>query len=60
MKYTEFHRRITKNGWVYSHAVGSHYFYTKNDILSPPVPYHGAKEMYEPLRKSIARQMELQ
>jgi predicted RNA binding protein YcfA (HicA-like mRNA interferase family) len=59
MKYTEFHRKIEKNGWVYSHAEGSHYFYLKNGILSPAVPYHGAKEMYEPLRRSIARQMGL-
>jgi predicted RNA binding protein YcfA (HicA-like mRNA interferase family) len=59
MKYTELHRMIMKNGWRYSHATGSHYFYVKNGILSPPVPYHGSKEMYEPLRKSIVRQMRL-
>lgn len=51
MKYTEFHRRITKNGWKFSHAEGSHYFYMKGGILSEPVPYHGAKEIPEPLRK---------
>jgi len=59
MKYTEFHRVIEKNGWKYSHAEGSHYFYMKDGKLSPPVPYHGAKEIYEPLRRSIARQMEI-
>ena len=51
MKYTEFHRRIIKNGWKYSHAEGSHYFYIKDGQLSEPVPYHGAKEIPEPLRK---------
>ena len=55
----EVHRKIERDGWKYSHAEGSHYFYVKNGILSPPVPYHGAKEMYEPLRKSIARKMGL-
>jgi predicted RNA binding protein YcfA (HicA-like mRNA interferase family) len=59
MKYKEFHRLIKKNGWTFSHAEGSHYFYEKDGVLSPPVPYHGAKEIYEPLRKSIARNMEL-
>jgi predicted RNA binding protein YcfA (HicA-like mRNA interferase family) len=59
MKYKEFHRLIDRNGWKFSHAEGSHYFYVKNGVLSPPVPYHGAKEIYEPLRRSIARQMGL-
>ena len=45
MKYTEFHRRIKANGWKFSHAEGSHYFYTKGSKLSPPVPFHGAKEI---------------
>jgi predicted RNA binding protein YcfA (HicA-like mRNA interferase family) len=59
MKYKEFHRKIERNGWKYSYAEGSHYFYLKNGILSPPVPHHGSKEMYEQLRKSIAKQMGL-
>ncbi len=59
MKYTEFHRRIEKNGWTFHHAEGSHYFYEKGGELSPPVPYHGAKEMPEPLRKKIAKDMGL-
>jgi len=59
MKYSELHRFIKKKGWVYSHAEGSHYFYVKNGILSPPVPFHGAKEIYEPLRKSIVKSMKL-
>ena len=57
MKYTEFHRRIKAKGWKFEHAEGSHYFYTKGGKLSPPVPFHGAKEIPEPLRRSIARAM---
>ena len=54
MKYSEFHRLIERNGWKFSHAKGSHYFYVKDGKLN-----HGAKEIYEPLRRAIARQMEL-
>ena len=57
MKYSEFHRKIVKNGWMFSYAEGSHYFYVKDGKLSPPIPYHGSKEIYEPLRRSISRQM---
>jgi len=59
MKYTEFHRMIERNGWKYSHAEGSHYFYLKNGILSPPVPYHAAKEIGEGLRKRLIKLMRL-
>lgn len=59
MKYKEFHLKIRKVGWKYSHAEGSHYFYLKDGVLSVPVPYHGAKEMPEPLRRKIARQLGL-
>jgi len=57
MKYSEFHRRIVKNGWKFSHAEGSHYFYMKDGILSEPIPYHGSKEIYEPLRLKISKSM---
>lgn len=57
MKYKEFHLQITKAGWKFVKAAGSHYFYEKDGKMSPPVPYHGAKEMYEPLRRKIAREM---
>jgi predicted RNA binding protein YcfA (HicA-like mRNA interferase family) len=56
MKYTEFHRKIKKNGWVFSHAEGSHYFYVKDGVLSPPIPFHGAKEMGEGLRKKLIKE----
>lgn len=59
MKYTEFHRRITRKGWKFDRAEGSHYFYRHkiSGKLSPPVPFHGAKEMPEPLRKAIVQAM---
>lgn len=57
MKYKEFHRKIVSAGWTFSHAAGSHYFYLKDGKLSEPVPYHGSKEIPEPLRKKIAKAM---
>lgn len=54
MKYKEFHRKVVAAGWKFDHAEGSHYFYIKNGQLSAPVPYHGSKEIPEPLRKKIA------
>ena len=57
MKYKEFHRKILASGWKFSHAEGSHYFYLKDGKLSEPVPYHGAKEIPEPLRRKIAKGM---
>ena len=57
MKYKEFHRKILASGWKFSHAEGNHYFYLKDGRLSEPVPYHGAKEIPEPLRRKIAKGM---
>ncbi len=57
MKYKEFHRRIVAAGWKYSHSVGSHYFYIKDGRLSVPVPYHGSREIPEPLRRKISKEM---
>ena len=59
MKYSEFHRIIERNGWKFSYAKGSHYFYIKNGVVSQPVPNHGAKEIGEGLRKKIIREMGL-
>ncbi len=58
MKYSEFHRLIRKAGWVYVRSTGSHYIYEKNGVRYP-VPYHGAKEMFEPFRKKIIKEMGL-
>ena len=60
MKYSEFHRKIVANGWKFSHAEGSHYFYEKDGKLSQPVPYHGAKEIGKGLRKKLIRELGLQ
>ncbi len=55
MKSKELHRRFTKAGWKFDHAEGSHYFYTKGGVLTEPVPYHGAKEMPQPLVNHLIR-----
>ncbi len=60
MKYKEFHMKIRKCGWHFVKAEGSHYFYEKDGKLSQPVPYHGSKEIPEPLRKKIAKGMGIQ
>lgn len=59
MKYKEFHQKIKAAGWKFDHAKGSHYFYLKDGKLSEPVPYHGSKEIAEPLRKKIAKALGL-
>jgi mRNA interferase HicA len=59
MKYAEFHRKVVKNGWRFLKATGSHYFYEKAGKVSPPIPYHGSKEMGEGLKNKIIREMGL-
>lgn len=59
MKYTEFHRMIVSAGWKYVRATGSHYFYEKDGKLSEPIPFHGAKEMREGTRRSLAKKLGL-
>jgi len=59
MKYSELHRMITKSGWKFSHAEGSHYFYVKDGVLSQPVPYHGAKEIGEGLKRKLVKELGL-
>ncbi len=58
MKSSEFHRVIKKNGWRLIKAEGSHYIYEKGG-RTYPVPFHGAKEMGEGLRKKIIKEMGL-
>ena len=55
MKSKELHRRFIKAGWTFDHAEGSHYFYIRNGVLTEPVPYHGAKEMPQPLANHLIR-----
>ncbi len=59
MKSSEFHRKIKRNGWQHIRTDGSHYVYQK-DGKTYPVPFHGAKEMGEGLRKKIIKEMGLQ
>jgi len=62
MKSSEFHRKITrskKKKWWYVGAEGSHYIYEDENGRRYPVPYHGAKEIPEPLRRKIEREMEI-
>jgi len=55
MKYSEFHRKIIKNGWKFHHAEGSHYFYMKDGVLSEPIPFHGSKEIFDYSEKRLKR-----
>jgi mRNA interferase HicA len=60
MKSLEFHRYIGKSKkWRYVGAEGSHYIYENEKGRRYPVPYHGAKEIPEPLRRKIIREMEI-
>lgn len=58
MKYNEFHRLIKRNGWLVIRQSGSHVIYEKGDRRYP-VPNHGSKEIPEPLRLKIVREMGL-
>ena len=58
MKYSEFHRFIIRNGWIFLYAKGSHYHYQKGEIIYP-IPFHGSKEMPEGLRRKIIKEMGL-
>ena len=58
MKSKEFHRQIIKSKkWWYVAAEGSHYIYEDKNGTRYSVPYHGAKEIPEPLRKKIVKGM---
>ncbi|MDR1985111.1 MAG: type II toxin-antitoxin system HicA family toxin [Prevotellaceae bacterium] len=60
MKSSEFHRKIRRSKkWRFVKAEGSHYIYENKEGRYYPVPYHGAKEMDESLRKKIEKDMEL-
>lgn len=58
MKSSEFHRILKRNGWKHIRTDGSHYIYEK-DGRRYPVPFHGAKEMGEGLRKKIIKDLGL-
>jgi mRNA interferase HicA len=58
MKYNEFHRLIKRQGWESVRQTGSHVIYEKDGIRYP-VPHHGTKEIPEPLRLKIVKEMGL-
>jgi mRNA interferase HicA len=60
MKSSEFHRQITrskKKKWYNTGAEGSHYIYEDENGIRYPVPFHGTKEIPEPLRRKIEKDM---
>ena len=58
MKSSEFHRIIQRSKkWKYLEAEGSHYIYMNIEGKRYAVPFHGSKEIAEPLRKKIAKDM---
>ena len=59
IKYNELHRKIKAAGWKKLRSEGSHFIFIKDGKMSPPVPYHGAKEVPEGLRRKIAAAMGL-
>lgn len=59
MKYKEFHKNISRQGWVKVRQSGSHIIYDKNG-LRIPVPYHGSKEIPEGLRLRLQKEMRLE
>ena len=66
VKSREFHSQILKRGkkrgwhWIKGEGDGSHRIYEDKNGIRYPVPYHGAKEMGEGLRKKIIRDLELE
>jgi len=58
MKYNEFHRLVKRQGWEAVRQKGSHVIYEKDGIRYP-VPNHGSKEIPEPLRLRMIKEMGL-
>lgn len=49
---------VKKNGWKHIRTEGSHYIYEKKGRICS-VPFRGAKEVGEGLRKKLIKIMEL-
>ncbi|MGE7139678.1 type II toxin-antitoxin system HicA family toxin [Luteibacter sp. NPDC031894] len=58
MKYSEFIRWLRQQGVIFERQRGSHQFVRLNGRTTV-VPNHGAKEIPEPLRKSIMKDLGL-
>jgi len=59
MKYNEMHSKIRQCGWKFIYAKGSHYFYEKGRLKSPPIPYHGSKEVGDGLRMKLFKDLNI-
>lgn len=57
MKYKEFHRIIKQAGWIEIRQEGSHKIYSKSGYPNKSVPYHGSKEIPEPMRRRLCKEM---
>lgn len=57
MKSKEFHKYIRQQGWTELRQRGSHIIYSKEGCPNVAVPYHGSKEIPEPLRLKICKDM---
>lgn len=58
MKYSEFRRWLKAQGVTFEAGKGSHFKVTYNGKQTV-FPDHGSKEMNEPLRKGIIKQLGL-
>jgi mRNA interferase HicA len=58
MKYSEFIRWLKAQGVMFEARRGSHHMAKLNDRQTI-VPFHGAKEISEPLRKKIMKDLGL-
>lgn len=58
MKYSEFLRWLKSQGVTFEAGKGSHRMARRNGKTSV-FPFHGAKEMPEPLRKKIIKDLGL-
>ncbi len=54
MKSSEFHRMVKNNGWKHIRTDGQ-----SKDGRIYPVPFHGTKEVFEPLRKKMIKELGL-
>lgn len=57
MKYSQFHKLIKQQGWTELRQAGSHIIYSKPGFPLKSVPYHGSKEIPEPLRIRLCKEM---
>ncbi|GHC34766.1 mRNA interferase [Kushneria pakistanensis] len=58
MKYSEFWRWLKAQGVTIEKGKGSHFKVTHGENTTI-VPYHGSKEIKEPLRKKIIKDLGL-